>query len=148
MPFMDNLSKIGKSVGKSASSVAKKSGELVGISKLNMNIAAEQDDIKVLNEEIGQVVYEKYKSGERFEEEITEKCVKISELELKIHQVKKKILEIKDIKVCPKCGTEMTLKVAFCSKCGEKQEIPIIEENDETSCDECSNEISNYEEKE
>ncbi|WP_368490787.1 hypothetical protein [Clostridium sp. BJN0013] len=55
MSFLDNLN---KTVGSAASAAAKKSGELVEITKINMSINKEEDSINKVYAKIGKKFYE------------------------------------------------------------------------------------------
>jgi hypothetical protein len=123
MDILNNLSKIAKSVGDSAVTVAKKSGEVVEITKLNASISAENDKIKILYEEIGEEVYAKYKQGETVIDAMLGKCEEIQQISQNLDCIKQRILEIKDIKLCPGCGSKIEYSVLFCPMCGEKQPI-------------------------
>lgn len=126
MPFKDNISKIAKSLGDNAvnvaNNVAKKSGELVEVSKLNIKISAQEDRIKEVYSVIGKLVYDKYLTGDTFNDEIMEKCREISQCNEAIEDIRHKINELKSTKVCPSCGTKMKQDSLFCPKCGTRQE--------------------------
>lgn len=133
MPFKESVSKIVKTVEDGASAVAKtvesgasivaqKSGVLVEISKLNLNIANEEDSIKELYESLGRAVYEDYNNGHITDELMIGDCNEIIKHENNIKELKKKINALKNIKKCQGCGFEMKLNVAYCPKCGLKQE--------------------------
>lgn len=118
MAFFENL---GKNIAGAAQAAAKKSSEIVGVTKLNMNINSEEDKIKVLTAEIGKIVLEKCKAGETFDPELAEKCTAISEIEETIKTLRGKIHEVKNIRVCENCGAELERTITFCPKCGAKQ---------------------------
>lgn len=138
MSFKDNLSKIAKTVSNGASSVAnnvaKKSSDLVEVSKLSVSVASEEDKIKNFYNEIGKLIYEKFENEEDFkenlDEDILDKCNEIRSIKDSIVTLKEKMKELKNIKVCPNCKTEMKLETQFCPKCGEKQEMPKKDEDD------------------
>ena len=123
MDILNNLSKLARSVGDSAVTVAKKSGEVVEITRLNGLISAENDKIKILYEEIGEEVYAKYKQGETVIDGMLGKCEEIQDICENLDSIKYRILEIKDIKLCPACESKIDYSVLFCPMCGEKQPI-------------------------
>ena len=120
MPFFSNLS---KKVGNIAKTAAKKSGDLVGTTKLNMTINSEEDKIKKLYSEIGKSVYNKFQGGNNFESDLMSMCQQANEIEKSIGLIRQKISEIKNIKICPNCKSELELNITFCAKCGTKQEM-------------------------
>lgn len=125
MSVFDNLS---KKVAETAKAAAKKSGGLVEITKLNVSISAEEDKIEKVYGEIGKAVYAVYAEGTPVGDYLTELCEKVKAYEESIYAMKQKIYELKNTKVCPGCAVELDADIAFCPKCGTKQEIPRVEE--------------------
>lgn len=126
MAFLENL---GKKVGEAAQAAAKKSSELVEITKLNVNIGSEEDKIQKIYTQIGKAVYEKYSATGVVDTDVTESCEAIKVHEQNIKALKEKIMEVKSVKQCVSCGTEMDRAQLFCSKCGTKNEIAPAQEN-------------------
>lgn len=116
MAFLENL-------GKAAQAAAKKSGELVEVTKLNVNINSEEDKIHKLYTQIGKVTFEKYSASGVAEDNVREACEAIVVLEQNVKALRDKIAEVKGTKQCIGCGTEMEKNQIFCSKCGAKNEI-------------------------
>jgi Zn finger protein HypA/HybF involved in hydrogenase expression len=135
MPFFDNVTKIAKSVGDTAKSAAKKSEEAVEKTKLNMAISSEEDKIKEYYNKLGQIVFEKIEKGEINDSDLSVIYSDIINSKSIIADTKLKLLELKNMKACPKCGNKVKLDVAFCPKCGTKIENPASNENDETTED-------------
>lgn len=121
MSLFENLT---KKVTETAKVAAKKSGDLVEVTKLNMNIGTEESKIEKVYTDIGKIVFEAYNKGEETSECFKEHCEKIKASQEIIKQMKEKINELKNVKLCSACGTELAAETAFCSKCGAKQEIP------------------------
>jgi predicted nucleic acid-binding Zn ribbon protein len=119
MAFLENL---GKKVGEAAQAAAKKSGELVEITKLNVNINSEEDKIQKLYSQIGKAIFEKYKVQGVAEDDIKEACENIIVHEQNIKSLREKIAEVKGTKQCIGCGAEMERNQVFCSKCGTRNE--------------------------
>jgi len=119
MAFLEN---IGKKVSEAAQAAAKKSSELVEVTKLNSSIGSEEDKIRKLYEQIGKNVYQKFTAGEEIYLEANDACLEIQTREATIKGLKQKILEVKNIRICEQCGAELDRATAFCSKCGTKQE--------------------------
>jgi len=136
MAFFDNL---GKKVGEAAQAAAKKSGELVEVTKLNMSIGTEEDKIKRAFEKIGERIFVKFNSGEEVYSDFIADCEEIKAYQNTISSLKQKIMEIKNMKACTGCGADLDRNATFCPKCGTKQEQPAAEEqNDEGKfCPKC-----------
>lgn len=122
MPFMDHFNKIAKTVSEGASNAAKKSSEMVEITKLNLTIQSQQDKIKGIKAELGDKIYEKFVNGAIMDEDVVALCYSIKEIEENIKQINVKIGLLKNSKICSSCGEEITSNSAFCPKCGAKQE--------------------------
>lgn len=120
MAFLENL---GKKVGEAAQAAAKKSGELVEVTKLNVNINSEEDKINKLYTQIGKAVYEKYSASGIAEEDVTAFCEAITVHETNIKALREKIADVKGTKACVGCGADMDKNQIFCSKCGAKNEL-------------------------
>lgn len=121
MSLFENIT---KKVSNTAKAAAKKSSDLVEVTKLNMSISTEEGKIQSTYGEIGKTVYEAYTKGEDIPEAFKELCDKIKSYEDNIKDLKEKILLLKNTKACPSCGTELEVEIAFCPNCGTKQEIP------------------------
>jgi Zn finger protein HypA/HybF involved in hydrogenase expression len=128
MSVFDNFT---KKVTDTAKAAAKKSSELVEVTKLNMNIGAEEDKIRKIYTEIGKAVYDKYAKEEEVDEAFRGQYEKIVSIEKAIEEMKQKILEMKNTKLCPNCSAELERDIAFCPKCGAKQDVPESQPVDE-----------------
>jgi len=119
---MSVLEKFSKKITETAKAAAKKSGDIVEVTKLNMSISAEEDKIKKAYMEIGKLIYERYSKGKSVPEGIEGICEKIKAYEDNINEMKEKIYTLKNIKICPSCNAELEMDVNFCPRCGMKQE--------------------------
>ena len=120
MAFLENL---GKKVGEAAQAAAKKSGELVETTKLNVSINSEEDKVQKLYAQIGKAVFEKFNSSGIADSDCKEACEAIKVHEQNIKNLKEKILDVRGVKLCVSCGNEMDKAQLFCAKCGTKNEI-------------------------
>jgi len=125
MSIFENFS---KKITETAKAAAKKSGDIVEITKLNMSIGAEEDKIKRTYMEIGKTIYERFCKGEGVPEGLEDFCEKIRGYENNISEMKEKINVLKNIKICPSCNAELELDTNYCPKCGMKQEKVKTEE--------------------
>lgn len=120
MAFLENL---GKKIGETAQAAAKKSSELVEVTKLNSNISAEEEKIQRLYSQMGKAAYQKFTETGNTDDYLREACEQIAAHEQNIKALKEKIAEVKGIKSCIGCGAEMERAQIFCSKCGTKNDI-------------------------
>ncbi len=128
MSILDDLT---KKVSTTAKAVSKKSGDIVEVTKLNMAIGTEEEKIQKAYFEMGKAVYDAYTKNEEIDGASKEIYEKIKTYESNIKELKDKVLEHKSLKVCPSCNTELDIEIAFCPKCGTKQEIPQPKEETE-----------------
>jgi len=121
MSIFENIS---KKVSETAKAAARMSGDIVEVTKLNVNIGAEEDKIRKAFTDIGKNVYDYYTKDEELPEGLEELCRKVESYEKNIMEMKKKILELKKVKACPECETELEIDMEYCYKCGKRQEMP------------------------
>lgn len=120
MSFMQGFSQKVKSM---AQNVAKKSGDMVEVTKINLSISTEEENIKKLCLEIGKHCYKMFEENEKIDSTVSELCEKIKAHMDTIESLKEKINEVKNVVVCKECGNEISRDGAFCGKCGAKIEI-------------------------
>lgn len=130
MAFIEELKRGASDV---AGKVAKKTGELTSIAKMNMNIRSSESKLSSIYEEIGFLFYTAERNGVDFTEEIAAQVLKADSLIVEIDNLKKAYAKARGFRVCPECGNEIDSECAFCSFCGKKQELK--EDDDECSCD-------------
>jgi len=110
-------------VSNAARTAVKASNELIEVTKLNSAINSQKDKMKALMLEIGELVYDTYRDGKPLEAELSVKCESIAECEKSIDEIKSKILDVKNLKKCMGCSSEVDHDVLFCPRCGSKFEI-------------------------
>jgi len=119
---MDFLNKLGKKASETYQVTKEKTVKFSEEMKLKGKIADSKSRISKLYEEIGEHVYNDFKtSSEEGKEEITAKCEEISNLFDGIAKLEADILALKEVKKCVDCGAEINQKDEFCSKCGKPQ---------------------------
>lgn len=138
MAFFD---KLGESISSKGKDVAKKAKELAEISGLNGKISTQEEIIRQSYLDLGKEFYEKYKNVP--ENEFGAKCDIITVAYVEIEEIKNEINKIKNYKICPSCSAELTADAVFCSKCGYKFEIEVVEEIKEEKyiCPSCNEEL-------
>lgn len=119
MSVLDNFT---KKVTDTAKAAAKKSGSVVEVTRLNMNINTEEEKVRKIYSDMGKQLYEDYTEGKSVGDKIQEYCIKIDEIISNIDEMREKILELRNIKACPNCGMELDIEMEYCYKCGRKQD--------------------------
>lgn len=119
---MDFFNKLGKKASETYQVTKEKTVKFSEEMKLKGKINEAKNNITNLYEEIGQCVYNQYKTNlEEGKEDITAKCEEISKQFDEIAKLEVEILSLKEVKKCTKCGAEINKKDDFCSKCGKEQ---------------------------
>jgi hypothetical protein len=122
---MSILENITKKVTNTAKVAAKRSSELVEVTKLNMNIGTIENKIEKTYTELGKTVFHMFSKGQMVTEELIKAHFEsIKAYEDNITEMRQKVLELKNVKACPECRTILDIDMEFCFKCGAKQEIP------------------------
>lgn len=128
--FFENLGKVitekAEVVGKKAEEVvevvSKKTEQTVEIQKIKSQIHTMERNNERDYQDIGKMVYDKFKKGEAVDEQYVELCEAISGREGMIENAKKDVAELKGMDVCSNCGAHVEASAAFCSQCGAKVE--------------------------
>lgn len=92
MEFFDDL---GKTISSVAKQVEEKSGELIEIGRLNIEIFKEEDAIRKLSRKIGEVIYEAYSEDKEYAELADDLCYEIGEKKKRIDSLRAKISEVR-----------------------------------------------------
>ncbi len=144
MSFWDDLN---IKVAKGAKTLSQKSGELLAIARLKLDIASEQDKIGKIYEEIGRAVYEDYKLGNLKEKQVIEKCKLIDEISHRVEQLNRRAMQIRGGILCKECGEIVGASQVYCHICGRElgSFAKVVEEGEDFSievsnglvCDKC-----------
>ncbi len=111
---------IGNALSDACKSVENKATEVMEVNKINNRITEKKKDINSAYNEIGKLVYEKFKAGIYQSEEFSELCEKIASYENELSDLNSRLNAAKGCKVCPNCGNSCNATANFCNKCGEQ----------------------------
>jgi len=133
MAFFDRLSKAAKNV-------ASKGADTLEITRLNGKIMNEKSAMETVKTKIGDYYWRLFEDGHELDEEVTEMCLEIKDIQESIdmlqaeidtiNQKAKKVEEdgapeeapmVSGIK-CPNCGTLNEIGTKFCRECGTRLE--------------------------
>ena len=117
MDFLENVMSV---VGSAAHNVVKKSGEVVEYSKIKYAMYGVNSTIRELKEEIGQAVYDSYKTSTPLDEIVKEKCAQIDKLSEQLGEYEDQLDNYKSMVKCPECGQSVKDDSNFCSVCGAR----------------------------
>ncbi len=113
------MEKIFSEIKQTADKVAKKSGELVELSKIKLNILSTKSSIDDNFKTLGQLLYHSQKEDTDITPEKLEEVISaIDELYEKLADLEEKSAHISNKKVCPSCKKANKNEAVFCSHCG------------------------------
>ena len=128
----------GEKFNKMTQTAISKSKEVTEVTRLNMEINSLNQSIKEIATKIGEYVL-KYDLL-REEEAVAELIEQVETIKANIEANRQKILEVKNIQICPGCGAEVSRSSKFCDKCGTelmKVEAEKVEEVVQKTCTNC-----------
>lgn len=138
---MDVAENVVKATKESANNVAKKSNDILEISKLSISITSERNKIEELYHEIGKSIYTKYSNNVYIDPDIVDICKDIRESDFKIAVMEDRIADLKNLCKCVNCGESLREDDKFCPSCGHEQEFNTSECcNKDDSCKETNDE--------
>lgn len=117
---MSIFNKIGEKAATAAQTAAKKSSDLLEISKINREIGKEQDTIDKMLFELGQKYYLAYREEIEADNQFKNLFDTIKQHEKNINLLNEKIEQYKNSAKCSNCGSDLESDSAFCTSCGEK----------------------------
>lgn len=103
-------------LNKMTQSAISKSKEMAEVTKLNMEISTLTQNLKEVQTQIGIYVLESNLLPEN--EKIAEWVQEAASIKTKIEANQIKVQDIRNIDICPNCGTEVSRSSKFCNKCG------------------------------
>ncbi|MDD5804035.1 MAG: zinc ribbon domain-containing protein [Clostridia bacterium] len=131
--FFDELS---DTITRTTKDLGKKAGQLYETQKIKSKISSEEQMVRKLQADIGNVIFEKYKEGAEVEEGLLGLCEEIQQHMDIIAGYQDMAARLKGQKICPACGKSVDRSVAFCPFCGsvcptpepEKAEGDVVED--------------------
>lgn len=114
-------------IAKVTQSAISKSKEVAGVTKLNMEVGALNQDIRNIQTQVGAYVLN---NGLLLEDSfVAGWAEKVNAHKADIDAKNEKIMELKNIAVCPGCGREVSRDNRFCEHCGTEIVIKTAEED-------------------
>lgn len=122
-----NWEDISKKLTSAADYTVKQTEKLTSMAKLEYRLASAKNKLNLLYQGMGKMKYAEM-SGESVSETAYEEiCGKIRELTLVIARMEEELAKLRNYRRCIACGAKITNEMAFCPKCGTRQE-PVAEE--------------------
>ena len=126
--FFDGL---GEALNKTAKVLSDRASSVYESSKIRSKINAEERSVEKMKNDIGDLIFSRYKGGEKFEGEIGQLCEEINERNHMIAKLESEIAGVHGRKICSFCGKQIPADAVFCPSCGA--ELPEAEEIEGTS---------------
>lgn len=131
--MMENvMNKLSKTAMQTYRNAAEATNRITREIKLKANMADNKSQIRDLYEKIGKKVYEKYLLQEsiNIQENFGNDCSMIDVLANEVEDFRMQLLNLKDLKQCKNCHSEIDLEFRYCPNCGfEQQETEEIIKN-------------------
>lgn len=108
--------------------ITKTSSGLVKSTKLNMDLAAEEANLKDAYVKIGRKVCEIYEYGGSLGKHFDEEYAAVKEIESRLDRLREEVDIAKGTKTCTKCGKSAPRTSEFCPSCGAPMgDVPVNE---------------------
>ena len=113
-----------------------KTGEVVEVSKLRLELSKQQGRLRALYQKLGSSVYSMKEKEYEDPDLIDHLCQEIK-ANLKIQRdLKVKIAGLKKMKVCPVCGSRNPMESVYCNQCGSRMKQDFAQPEEEPAQDE------------
>ncbi len=96
-----------------------KTNDVISKTKLSIAISEAESKIKDLHAAMGKKLYDEYTKKGETDEKYLEACEKIDLLVAEVCELKEKLSQMKDTKLCD-CGEYSKKDSMYCAKCGKK----------------------------
>ena len=114
----DFFEELGEAITKTAREIGGRAEVLYGTQKLKNKISGEEKQIQKIMEELGKVLYRRYRESVPLDDLQRRLCEQIDQRMTRIEQYKEEMAGVRSKKVCPSCGTVVDQDAAFCHHCG------------------------------
>jgi len=114
------LNKLSEYVKNTTSLGIRKSGDLLELSRLALETRNLEKNLKAIYMDLGELCYKDNKNKKTSDESYKDYFNSIEASLKKIDHLNKKILKIKDMKLCRYCNKKILKSSLFCPACGEK----------------------------
>jgi len=114
------FNKLAEYVKDTTTFAAKKSSNLLELSKLTLETKNLGKNLKVVYIELGELFYKANKDNKDKAENYRDYFNNVEETSKKIEHLNKKILKLKDMRLCKLCNKEISKNSVFCPACGGK----------------------------
>lgn len=111
---------LGKKLGETADTVSAKAGEVLEVQKIRTQIRTMERSNERDYQDMGKIIYEKFKNGDVVDTALTAICDVIAQREEEIAEMEKQAAEVQGSTVCDTCKKYVEKGLAYCPHCGER----------------------------
>lgn len=133
MGNQDFLDSLRQTITETAEVVTKKTEDLVEIQKLRSRIRTAHRNMELDYKKIGEIVYQRFVGGETTDEELSQVCRQIMELQKETASCREELANRRGQTVCTACGSGNPKDAVFCMHCGAVMPKPEKEEDPYTA---------------
>lgn len=112
----------GGAAGRAVDQAGKKAGELWEITKISMRINELKEEMESYYKKIGELVFQTHHDPNCDNACVDEWLVKMDEIEQEIAELREKMTDLKQVRLCPECGKKLDREDSFCRYCGKGME--------------------------
>lgn len=128
---MDNFfEKISETITAKSKDIAKKAKDIVDVNTVKSNITEQKKVIRKAYASIGEQYYKEHVDAGQHEYEVEFEI--IGEANARLKELYVELNSLKKVRVCPDCGTDVSVESVYCNRCGTK--LPETPESGEV-CD-------------
>lgn len=144
----DFFDELGETLTRTARELGERAEQIYETQKIRNKISAEERIVDKLMEDMGNILYRRYKSEEAIDEELLTICEEIDQHLLKVKEYKANAADVRGKKICPSCDKAVDKEVSFCPYCGAACPSPEPDKTEEDmeaedTCGEASEEEEN-----
>lgn len=110
----------GEAAGRTLDSAGKKAGELWEITKLNLQSSELSGEINRLMQKMGELVYAAHLDPNTDTDSVDEMLESIDEKKKAINDIARRVAELKQQKLCPRCNMASARSDNYCRSCGAR----------------------------
>ncbi len=120
-----------------AENVSKRTESFIETQKVRAQINSANRSVEKSYKDLGEMIYQRYASGEGVDAETAVICEDIARTYALIAEKKEELAGKHGKKICPVCEAEVDTEAAYCMKCGSKieeesqEKVDIIIESEE-----------------
>ena len=119
MEFWEDLS---KKLSDAADYTVKETEKITAIAKIKYKLSAAKNKLDLLYQSVGKLKYEEFKGQTGCEELYEGFFAQITSVLEEVKALEAEMAKLRNYRICPGCNQKIARDMAFCPRCGMKQE--------------------------